>query len=888
MLKKLIPLVFLYANIVIAQTSITIKGNIQDIRGTALSYANVIADPLEDTSINFTISDDEGNYRLILIKGINYHITVSYLGYQPQTIDLKAEEDINRNFILKESSEELGEVTINYTPPITIKKDTITYRTDAFTTGEERKLRDILKKLPAVEVDRAGNVTVQGKRVTKVLVEDKEFFTGDSKLAVNNIPADAVDKVQVLDNYNEVGFLKGLEDSDEMAMNIKLKKDKKKFVFGDIDVGAGIKERYLAHPALYYYSPKTTVNAIGDFNNTGNKSFTVKDYLDFEGGSNKLILDTKSYFSLLNDDFARFLGNQDFTASRNQFGALSLTQALNPTTDISSYGIWSFMDNNTRSEILNDYQVSDRLIENRITVGNQNARFGIGKLKLKLLPKNGTDITFGSYIKASNNNFNENIATASADNDNRINANSDADNISVKQDIQWHKQFSRTHTTSAVFNYRYQKATPNSNWLTDQTILQGLIPTEEEDNIDISQIKESKSHSADFVFKHYWVLNRFNHLYFTFGTQLTFDSLLSMEFQTLENGSINNFSSAGFGNNTNFNFRDISLGMHYKFQRGKVIFKPGLFYHNYNWIVNQFDQRNPKNKVVLLPELTTDVEFSSTKKLKINYNLKVRFPSISQFANGLTLSNFNSVYQGNAQLENELYHHLQARFYRFSLIKDLFYNVSASYRVKADNLKNATLLQGIDFVSSPVLSDFVDKVWSFSGSIKKGFGDYKFSLNSSVTLANYEKPVNTQIIANTSNSYSFGGSAETRFNNFPNLELKYNKNITEYSGISTSKFETDLFTAFLEYDFLKDFIFKVDYSFENYNNKTFNSVSRFDVANTSLFYQKEDSPWGFEVSGNNLFNVGFKQRNSFSSFLVSDEKTFILPRIIMFKVSYKL
>jgi len=98
-------------------------------------------------------------------------------------------------------------------------------------------------------------------------------------------------------------FLKGLEDSEDMAMNIKLKENKKKFIFGDIDSAGGIKERYLVHPSLYYYSPKTSVNAIGDFNNTGTKSFTVKDYLEFEGGRNKLLSDAKSYFSLLNDGF---------------------------------------------------------------------------------------------------------------------------------------------------------------------------------------------------------------------------------------------------------------------------------------------------------------------------------------------------------------------------------------------------------------------------------------------------------------------------------------------------------------------------------------------------------------------------------------------------------
>jgi hypothetical protein len=285
-----------------------------------------------------------------------------------------------------------------------------------------------------------------------------------------------------------------------------------------------------------------------------------------------------------------------------------------------------------------------------------------------------------------------------------------------------------------------------------------------------------------------------------------------------------------------------------------------------------------------LPEFTADIEFSSTKKLNFNYNLKVRFPSISQFADRFTLINFNSIYQGNNQLENEFCHFFQARYYRFSLFKDIFYNFNVSYRVKEYNFKNRTTIQGIDFVSSPILSDFEDKVWNFGGSLKRGIGKYKFSIQGNVNLANYEKPINNDLIANTSNIYSFGGGVETRFENFPKLELGYTKFISEYRAIVSSNFQSDVFGAFLEYDF----IFKADYSFENYQNKTFETKSTFDVANASLFYQKEDSPFRFEISANNIFDIAFKQRNSFSSILVSDEKTFILPRIIMFKIMYKL
>src|SRR5690606_10258730 len=175
---------------------IIVSGKVTDSLQNPLSYANVLAIPESDAEqVRYAITEDNGSYKLGLSKNNTYKVTVSYLGYTPQTINISTlDKDIIKDFTLKGNLNQLDEVTLNYTPPIVVKKDTITYKVDSFTTGEERKLREVLKKLPGVEVDKEGNVTVQGKKVTKVLVEDKTFFTGDSKLAVNNIPADAVDK----------------------------------------------------------------------------------------------------------------------------------------------------------------------------------------------------------------------------------------------------------------------------------------------------------------------------------------------------------------------------------------------------------------------------------------------------------------------------------------------------------------------------------------------------------------------------------------------------------------------------------------------------------------------------------------------------------------------
>jgi hypothetical protein len=144
--------------------------------------------------------------------------------------------------------------------PVTVKGDTIIYNADSFKNGSERKLEDVLEKLPGVEINDDGQIEVEGKAVEKITVDGKEFFSGDTKLASKNIPSNAVDKIQVLRNYSSVSQLSGVQNNqDRVAINIKLKEGKKNFWFGDITAGAGNSQTtglYLFQPKLFYYSPK--------------------------------------------------------------------------------------------------------------------------------------------------------------------------------------------------------------------------------------------------------------------------------------------------------------------------------------------------------------------------------------------------------------------------------------------------------------------------------------------------------------------------------------------------------------------------------------------------------------------------------------------------------
>jgi len=266
-------------------------GKVTDSIGNPLSMASVIAKEKETLEIDsYSITNEEGLFQLNLPKGKTFILEINFLGFQPLSAETYMPEDLNvieSIYVLQELADEFDDVELVYEMPVTIRGDTISYDADSFARGNERKLGDIIENLPGMKLDDDGSIEVEGKKVQKVMVNGKDFFDGDSKLATKNIPADAVSKVEVLRNYNEVDQMRGLgNDQENVAINIKLKEGKENFWFGELNAGIGYGEetRYLANPKLFYYSPDYSINIITNFNNTGDTPFTFRDYFNFTGG----------------------------------------------------------------------------------------------------------------------------------------------------------------------------------------------------------------------------------------------------------------------------------------------------------------------------------------------------------------------------------------------------------------------------------------------------------------------------------------------------------------------------------------------------------------------------------------------------------------------------
>ena len=223
-MKKILTLL----TVIVALNSfsqVKISGVVKDSIGAPLELANVIAINQETKALeSYGITNAKGEYKLALGKNGKYNIQATYIGMKTVNIVVETKEtDIRKDFTLNFDNA-LDAVELTYEMPVTIKGDTIVYNADSFKNGSERKLGDVLEKLPGVEINENGQIEVEGNPVQKITVNGKDFFDGDSKLATENIPSNAVDKIEVLRNFSEVGQLRSVTNNqNSVAINIKLK-----------------------------------------------------------------------------------------------------------------------------------------------------------------------------------------------------------------------------------------------------------------------------------------------------------------------------------------------------------------------------------------------------------------------------------------------------------------------------------------------------------------------------------------------------------------------------------------------------------------------------------------------------------------------------------------
>src|SRR6185312_2987394 len=269
---------------------VSLKGTVIDsATGKSLASATVSLATLADTSLlTFGLADSTGSFRSVMGGGGPFLLSISYAGYEPVWRTLRqlptvGEFELGRIALVPYGLLPAARVS-GRRPPVEISNDTIEFNAENFKTQPNAVVEDMLRKIPGVTVESDGTVKVNGQTVRRVLVNGKEFFTGDVKMATKNLNADAVDKLQVFDRKSDQAQFTGVDDGNsEKTINIQLKKDRNFATFGKVAAGGGTDTRYDAQCNLNRFRGDEQLSFLGMANNTNRQGFSLMDALNFSG-----------------------------------------------------------------------------------------------------------------------------------------------------------------------------------------------------------------------------------------------------------------------------------------------------------------------------------------------------------------------------------------------------------------------------------------------------------------------------------------------------------------------------------------------------------------------------------------------------------------------------
>lgn len=260
-----------------------------DISGTVVDAAS--DEPVEQATVRLlSLADSslvrgvaslkDGRFTLKRVKAGNYLLNISFVGYEPlyQPLRITGKTDPVQlgKMKLADGSVELGEaLVVGKAPEVVVRGDTVEYNADSYKVAEGSVLEDLLKKMPGVEVDSDGKVTVNGKEIKKIMVDGKEFFSSDPKVASKNLPSKMIEKVQVLDKKSDMAKMTGFDDGEEETIiNLTVKPDMKQGWFGNAFAGYGSRQRYEGNAMVNRFMGSDQITLMGGANNTNNMGFS--------------------------------------------------------------------------------------------------------------------------------------------------------------------------------------------------------------------------------------------------------------------------------------------------------------------------------------------------------------------------------------------------------------------------------------------------------------------------------------------------------------------------------------------------------------------------------------------------------------------------------------
>ncbi|WP_294069730.1 TonB-dependent receptor [Proteiniphilum sp. UBA1028] len=344
-------------------------------------------------------SNAEGLFT-IPVKSGSYILHISFIGYNDVYRDVQVTSSHPNvklgNIILSNDNIMLSETVVTAkAPEITVKGDTLEYNADSYKVTESAVVEDLLKKMPGVEIDNEGKITVNGKEIKKILVDGEEFFSNDPKVASKNLPAKMVEKLQVLERRTEMAQMTGFDDGEEEnVINLMVRPGMKEGLFGSAFAGYGSKERYEGNAMVNYMKDKDQYTFLGGINNTNNAGFSDL---------------ASSMFGSMGGRGGRgmMFGGQDGIATSANLGG-NFSKQFTPKLKFGGNVRYGYTDNNVLSNVFTQNLLSagNTLEEESNVANNKSQNFNLD-FRLEWDPDSLTKIIFRPQVSFYNNNRNE-------------------------------------------------------------------------------------------------------------------------------------------------------------------------------------------------------------------------------------------------------------------------------------------------------------------------------------------------------------------------------------------------------------------------------------------------------------------------------------------------
>jgi len=865
----------------------------------------------DSSLVSFTMADNNGRFQLTNIPNGDYRLLITHVNYHNAnrifSIDNEHKEADLGNIAMADKSKVLDEIIIE-APPVTLVGDTVQYNAGSFKTQPNASVEDLLKKLPGVKVEKDGTVKAQGEKVQKVLVDGKEFFGNDPKIATKNLPADAIDKVQVYDRLSDQAQLTGFDDGNgEKTINLKLKKDKKKGMFGKVNAGAGTDERYEGRFNVNSFKGARQMSVIGMANNTNAEGFSFMDILNFTGALNQMKNNNGNIsFSMNQDDpLAGLLGGNNSGINTTWGGGINYNNIIGTKTDFQSNYFYSRYNPLRRTNVERQYFLPANLYtENSYSNNlsnshriNFNADYQIDSFhSIKISPN-------FNYQKTSNASFSD--YTTVSDQGGKINEGNSAnmtnnEGTMLSTNILFRKRFhqkGRTFSLNLLTNFNNSTGDGSMQSVTNFYNTAGSL-------FRIDSINQKNNNSAN--------LNGFNVravytepifkkslLEFSVGRNYAKNTSSRTTYDYNQyNGKfdlINNLLTNDFENTYGYT----TAGLHLRKQTKKYNYAVGA-----NWQRAELEgnvKSGGKDSVIrksfsnILPNGRFQYNFSRYKNISVNYSAGTNQPTVVQLQPLPDNTNPLYVRLGNPDLKQELNHNIRLNGSFINPFKNRNLFVYFNYTLTQNKIVNYDKINllGID----SVIPVNVNGVHNMNGRVSYGFPVHflKGSLGISSTLDQYHGRQFLNSESNTINTTTVSPEVRLDMNPWEQLTLslsaQYNYSKTKYSVYSArnAKYFIQEYDVDLGWRLPKGFFLATDFDYRINNQYSTGFNTKVPLWNASISKQMLHFNRGeLKFSARDMLNRNIGINRNASQNYIEDTRTSSLRRFFLLTFTYNI